>query len=154
MPTSGLWVVLVVLLPETSKVYILWNDLLDTTSMYVPSLCDTAIGPTHTYSSGDHHTTIDYFLATNDCASLLSECKTREHPVKTSDHLPFSLKLVIPCVRQPQPPPAEPRINWKKVNADGSFRTYSAAISNIIGHTLASPPCNSVEQLDDKIRQV
>ena len=45
---------------------ILWNDLLDTTSMYVPSLCEAAIGDTHTYSSGGHQTTIDYFLATND----------------------------------------------------------------------------------------
>ena len=107
MPTSGLWVVLAVLLPQTSKVYILWNDLLDTTSMYVPSLCNTAIGPTHTYSSGGHHTTTDYFLATNDCASLLSKCKTiDEHPLKTSGHLPLSLKLVIPFVRQPQRPPA------------------------------------------------
>ena len=43
---------------------ILWNDLLDTTSMYVPSLCETATGPTYTYSSGGHHMTIDYFLAT------------------------------------------------------------------------------------------
>ena len=39
---------------------ILWNDLLDTTSMYVPSLCETAMGPTHTYSSDGHHMTIGF----------------------------------------------------------------------------------------------
>ena len=124
--------------------------------MYVPSLSESASGPPHTYSSGGHHTTIDYFLATNDCASLISHCTTiDDHPLNTSDHLPLSLTLDISCTaRQRHPLPSESKINWRKGAADRSVRAYCDFVSNLLQHTLANPPCNSAEQLDTEIQQV
>ena len=54
---------------------ILWKELLDRHSLFVASLDALSTGPIHTYSSGDHSTTLDYVIGIVALAEMLQSCE-------------------------------------------------------------------------------
>ena len=56
---------------------ILWKEILDAHTMYVASLGALAQGPVATYQSGERKTTLDYIIATQDCADPITSCQTQ-----------------------------------------------------------------------------
>ena len=69
---------------------ILWKELLDRHSLFVASVGALSTGPIHTYSSGDHSTTLDYVIGIVALAEMLQSCEILDdNPLNTSDHLPL-----------------------------------------------------------------
>ena len=66
------------------------KELIDHESLFIPSLCQLASGPIHTYHSGLICTTVDYVLGNLALASPLTLCVISEdHPLNTLDHVPI-----------------------------------------------------------------
>ena len=72
------------------------KQLIDRHELFVASLKSDAAGPTYTYHSGSHATTVDYILSTLAAANISGHVQTMEdHPLNTSDQLPLTIKLNI-----------------------------------------------------------
>ena len=110
---------------------ILWKYLLDKHSLFVASLGSLSSGPTHTYSSGGHSTTIDYIIGNTALAELLLSCKTlNDDPLNTSDHLPILAKLVFQQqLLLDDMSVKPPRLNWDLASNDG---LYSAQVDEFV----------------------
>ena len=55
---------------------VLWKELLNRHSLFVASLGALSTCPIHTYSSGDHSTTLDYVIGNVALAEMLQSCET------------------------------------------------------------------------------
>ena len=110
-------------------------DLMCRTNLFAASLCSISSGPSYTYFSGAHHTTVDYCLLDNHDAHILQDCVTLDHhPLNLSDHLPVSTCLDLTSLVQNKPL-RNPKINWKRANLDGSIARYQQhVISDLLTH--------------------
>ena len=117
---------------------VLWKELLDRRSLFVTSLSALSTGPIHTYSSGNHSTTLDYVIGNVVLAEMLQSCEALDDdPLNTSDHLPILTRLAS----QHQPPSQEAlkkpvRLDWGLAAHDGSAFTYAAQVEEIVNPLL------------------
>ena len=64
------------------------KDLIDRHELCVLSLQSQASGPTHTYCSGPHSTTVDYIICNQSAYFICSSASTLDdHALNTSDHI-------------------------------------------------------------------
>ena len=117
---------------------ILWKELLDRHSLFVTSLGALSTGPIHTYSSGDHSTTLDYVIGNVVLAEMLQSCEILDdNPLNTSDHLPILTKLAFQHQLPSQEPPKKPvRLDWDLAACDRSASTYAAQVEAIVNPLL------------------
>ena len=108
-------------------------DLMCRTNLFAASLCSISSGPSYTYFSGAHRTTVDYCLLDNHAAHILQGCVTLDHhPLNTS---PYQLVSISPhsCKTNPL---RNPKINWKRANLDGSIARYQQHVSTYFSDLL------------------
>ena len=119
--------------------------MLDRHSLFVASLGALSTGPIHTYSSGDHSTTLDYVIGNVALAEMLQSCETLDDdPLNTSDHLPILTRLASQHQPPSQEAPKKPvRLDWDLAAHDESGFTYAAQVEAIINPLLekkTTPP--------------
>ena len=117
---------------------ILWKELLDRHSLFVASLGALSTGPIHTYSSGDHSTTLDYVIGNVALAEMLQSCEILDdNPLNTSDHLPILTKLAFQHqLPLKEPPKKSVRLDWDLAARDGSASMYAAQVEAIVNPLL------------------
>ena len=117
---------------------VLWKELLDRHSLFVASLGALSMGPIHTYSSGNHSTTLDYVIGNVALAEMLQSCETLDDdPLNTSDHLPILTRLASQHQPPSQEAPKKPvRLDWDLAARDGSAFTYAAQVEAIVNPLL------------------
>ena len=117
---------------------VLWKELLDRHSPFVTSLGALSMGPIHTYSSGDHSTTLDYVIGNVALAEMLQSCETLyDDPLNTSDHLPIFTRLASQHQPPSQEAPKKPvRLDWDLAARDRSAFTYAAQVEAIVNPLL------------------
>ena len=87
----------------------LWNNIISEHNLSNVSLGSLSSGATYTYSSGVNTSTIDYVLANQDAFKGISSCVTLEdHPLNSSDHLPFVARLIFLIYDTHHPQPSHP----------------------------------------------
>ena len=133
---------------STNSRGILWKELIDNHSLYVPSQSDIATGPTYTYSSGGSFTTLDYIIGNAVLASYLTSCRTIEdHSLNTSDHLPLSVKLNIQSVTNVQRVKDKPSLNWNRSRENGSCDVYAQRTDSMV-KPLLDKDYSSIEEIE------
>ena len=110
-----------------------------------------ASGPTHTYCSGPHSTTVDYIICNQSATFICSSASTLDdHAFNTSNHLPLKVvvhNIVLQDVEQNGP---GKKINWTKAESDGSLSIYIQNISSLIS-PLTGRDYTSIDELDTEI---
>ena len=108
--------------------------ILDKHSLFVASLGALSSGPIHTYSSGDHSTTLDYVIGNAALANVLQSCETLvDDPLNTSDHLPILTKLAFtPKIFSQNAQDKSTRLNWDLAAHNGSTSEYAAQVEEIV----------------------
>ena len=132
-------------------------DLMCRTNLFAASLSDFSTGPSYTYFSKNHQTTVDYCLLDSSAAHLIHYCGTLEqHSLNLSDHLPLTIHLDLDILKE-DPQDKEIKLNWKKAISDGSISDYQCQVNSYLSNLLsndshsASPPIGSTSLLDDEI---
>ncbi len=95
-------------------------------------------GPTYTYQSGDHSTTVDYVISGATTASIIEDCWTGDDvPGNVSDHLSISvsLKIDVPINTVPEAPV---RLDWEKALAANIICRYTEGVQHIVSTSLRS----------------
>ena len=127
------------------------KDLIDRHELCVLSLQSQASGPTHTYCSGPHSTTVDYIICNQSATFICSSASTLDdHALNTSDHLPLKVvvdNVVLQDVEQNGP---GKKINWTKAESDGSLSADTQNISSLIS-PLIGRDYTSIDELDTEI---
>ena len=71
---------------------------LERCTLYAASLSSIHSGPEYTYFSSEKRTTVDYIFTDTATAGYTQSCFTHgHHGLNTSDHLPITCELSIPC---------------------------------------------------------
>ena len=133
----------------------LWKELIDHKSLFVPSLCQLASVPIHTYHSGPISTTVDYVLGNLALASSLTSCVISEdHPLNTSDHVPIFTCLNMNVFKLFQPSHNTiPHLCWERSVNNGSVMLYASRCDDFV-RPFMNKDYSSIEQLDNDITYV
>ena len=135
---------------------LLVKELVDRCSLYVISQSERSEGPSYTFWSSNHQTTVDYnIIGDADIASDVTRCFTHSvAPLNTSDHLPVSAvlrvaKAPMSCYRTM----SHPQVNWSKVQDSASLEEYQRRVSAVVTPLLGKI-YEDVSELNDEIVQV
>ena len=129
-------------------------DFIDRQELCVLSLSSHATGPTYTYHSGPHFTTVDHILCNQAAAYLCSTVSTLEdHPLNTSDHLPLAVAVDSAVSQTVDQKKHDNSINWNKGISDGSVSDYSHRVSQMV-LPLIGRAYDSQDDLDSEIMTV
>ena len=130
------------------------KDFIDRQELCVLSLSSHATGPTYTYHSGPHFTTVDPILCNQAAAYLCSTVSTFEdHPLNTSDHLPLAVAVDSAVSQTVDQKKHDNSINWNKGISDGSVSEYSHRVSQMV-LPLIGRAYDSQDDLDSEIMTV
>ena len=124
--------------------------MLDRHSLFVASLGALSTGPIHTYSSGDHSTTLDYVIGNVALAEMLQSCETiDDDPLNTSDHLPILTRLASQHQPPSQKAPKKPvRLDWDLAACDRSAFMYAAQVEAIVNQLLEKKNYSSIDEIE------
>ena len=126
-----------------------WLNLCESLSLHNISSSSLSSGPSYTYSSGGHISTVDYVLGNSDAVRGVCSCNTlEEHPLNTSDHLPIYSTFDLTHVRHPIPP-AFPfqHLDWYQAKKTGLATQY-ARICNETVSPLLGKDYSSIEEIN------
>ena len=131
-----------------------WKDIIDHHSLYVPSLCQFASSPVHTYHSGSASTTVDYFVGNSTLASFMESCETLEdHSLNTSDHLPIVTRLNLSLLPSQIPIASSSSLNWDRSVKEGSVSIYTSLSDDVV-RPLLEKDYSCIEEVDQDIEFV
>ena len=113
-----------------------WKDLIDSHSLYVPSLSHLATGPVDTFSSGPNSTTLDYIIGNFATSTVMVACTVEEeHPLNTSDHLPIS-KLKLSLLTTVSTASNHIALDWTSAIRDGCISQYASLTDQAVTQRL------------------
>ena len=131
-----------------------WKDILDSHSLYVPSLSQLATGPVHTFSSGSNSTTLDYIIGNVATSTVMVSCKVEEeHPLNTSDHLPIISKLFLSLLNTAFTTSDNIALDWKSAIRDDYISQYASLCDLVVAPFLNKDYC-SIEETEADISRV
>ena len=134
---------------------LLLKELIDRNSLFVSSHSQWSTGPSYTFHSGDHFTTVDYIITNRIAAEFLGQSKCMdEHSLNISDHLPLNITLEVnPLYRSETK--VEPKVDWKKA-ADSEkslLLVYENAVKEIVSPFLETTN-TCISELENEISLV
>ena len=133
---------------------LLWKEVLRRTDAFAVSLSDITTGPSYTYASGVHRTTVDYFITSESSAPHIESCMVHEEdPLNTSDHLPISLLFGINPRMMIQSHNWGPRIDWRKARSSNCLTVYQSKVDEVL-RPVINGTYNSIEDVDREITKV
>ena len=101
-----------------------WKELINSHSLYVPSLSNLASGPVHTFFSRTTTTTVDYIIGNLTISTVIVEEK---HPLNTSDHLPIISNLNLSLLTlAPRSSDQNNSLNWNSALRLGCIPQYAS----------------------------
>ena len=131
-----------------------WKDLIDSHSLYVPSLSHLATGPVNTYSSGSNSTTPDYIIGNFTTSTVMVACRVEEeHPLNTSDHLPISSKLNLSMLTTVSTTPNHIALDWTSAIRDNCISQYASQTDQVVS-PLLNKDYSSIEEIEADISHV
>ena len=131
-----------------------WKNILDSHSLYVPSLSQLATGPVHTFSSGSNSTTLDYIIGNFITSTVMVSCKVgEEHPLNTSDHLPITSKLNLSLLTTVSPSSENVVLDWTSAIKEGCISNYASLTDNVVA-PLLSKGYSSIQEIEADISYV
>ena len=133
---------------------LLWKEVLRRTDAFAVSLSDITTGPSYTYASGVHRTTVDYFITSENSAPHIESCMVHEEdPLNTSDHLPISLLFGINPRMMTQSHNQGPKIDWRKARSSNCLTVYQSKVDEVL-RPVINGTYNSIEDVDREIMKV
>ena len=132
-----------------------WKELLDSHSLYVPSLSNLASGPVHTFFSRSTTTTVDYIIGNLTTSTAIVSCIVEEeHPLNTSDHLPIISNLNFSLLTlAPRSSDQNNSLDWNSALRHGCIPQYASLTDEAVAPLLNKDYC-SVEEIEADISHV
>ena len=131
-----------------------WKDLIDSHSLYVPSLSHLATGPVNTYSSGSNSTTPDYIIGNFTTSTVMVACRVEEeHPLNTSNHLPISSKSSLSMLTTVSTAPNHIALDWTSAIRDNCISQYASQTDKVVS-PLLNKDYSSIEEIEADISHV
>ena len=128
-----------------------WKELIDSNSLYVPSLASIAKDPAYTYQYSNASTTLDYVLSNLTTSQILTSCHTLDDdPLNTSDLLPIVTRLTPnhPILSSPSLRDTVPH-NRNRAQEDGHTDVYATQTDYLIRPLLED--CLSIQEIEDDL---
>ena len=107
---------------------LLLKELIDRMFLYSVFDSSMASGPSYTFSSGTHFTTVDYIFASQNLASLIESCGIMdEHKLNTSDLLIIVTLSKAKLVDTPSQ--VSTKINWREASCTHATLLYTPKLT-------------------------
>ena len=137
-----------------------WKDLLDSDSLYIPSLSPLATGPVHTFSSCSNSATLDYIIGNfiiyplYYISTVMVSCRVEDdHSHNTSDHLPIISKLCLSLLITASTSSNHIALDWTSATRDGCIPQYASLTDHVVAPLLNKDYC-SIEEIDADISHI
>ena len=129
-----------------------WKDLINSHSLYVPSLSNLASGPVHTFFSRTTTTTVDYIIGNLTTSTAIVSC------IVLSTHLIISLLYISNLnlsllTLAPRSSDQNNSLDWNSALRLGSIPQYASLMDEAVAPLLDKDYC-SVEEIEADISHV